>query len=122
MGCSCVPAFPVRPIDPGITRVLHPLPIDFREVSELCEIEESHVGGDLEGVCETRGIPVLDWAPTNTDPSTGAALRVTTSAGLPEVCPTTLYKAVLAYPSWERLRPAVVIRRRPKRMQGLGIS
>ena len=122
MGCSCVPAFPVRPINPVASEVLHPLPIDLGEVRKLCEIEEANVAADLEGVCETRGKAVLAWAPTNTDPSTGAALRVTTSAGLEEVSPPSLRKCLLAYPNWERLGPSVVIRRRPVRMQGLGIS
>lgn len=118
MGCSCVPAFPVSPTDLGITRVLHPLPIDSGEVGKLCEIEEANVLGDLESVCETRWKPVFHWAPTNTDPSTGAALRVTTSTGLEEKSPISLRKTRLAYPAWERLGPSVVIRRRPVRMQG----
>lgn len=122
MGCSCVPAFPVRPINPVASEVLHPLPIDLGEVRKLCKIEEANVGGDLEGVCETRWKTVLAWAPTNTDPSTGAALRVTTAAGLEEVSPLSLRKSLLAYPNWERLGPSVVIRRRPVRVQGLGIS
>ena len=121
MGCSCVPAFPISPADPASSWISHPLPIDIGEVSKLCEIEQTNVGGHFECVRETRGKPRLNWTSTNPDPSSTGTLRVTTAAGIEEKAPTSLKKLNLSYPSWEVLSPSVVIRRRPVRMQFLGL-
>lgn len=120
MSCSCVPVEPLISGDPGTSWVSHPLPIDIREVSKLCEIEEANVGSHFERVRETRGKPSLNWASANPEPSSAGTLRVTTSAGLEEKSPRSLKKLNLTYPRFELLGPSVVIRRRPVRMQFLG--
>ena len=122
MSCSCVPVFPPISTDTGIGGVFHPLPIDFGEVSKLSQIEQTNVGGHFECVRETRWIPRVIVGPADPDPITGAALRVTSAAGVDEDSPRTLRRDRLAYPAWERLGPSVVIRRRPQRMQGLDVS
>ena len=122
MGFACVPAFPVDPTNPLVSGVLHPLPIDLREMRKLCEVEKSCVGADFEGICETRREAVLGRRPTDPQPSTGTPCLVTTSAGLEEKSPISLKKLNLSYPRFELLRPSVVISRRPKRMQGFDVS
>lgn len=117
-----VPAFPILPRNSAVGDIGHPVPIDFGEMRKLCELEKSCVGADFEGICETPRKPLARFTPADVEPSASGTLRVTTATGALEVSPPTLYKAVLAYPLWERLGPAVVIRRRPKRMQGLGIT
>ena len=119
---SRVPAFPILPRNSAVGDIGHPIPIDFGEMRKLCELEESCVGADFEGICETPRKSLARFAPTDVEPSASGTLRVTTAAGVLEVSPPTLRKELLAYPLWERLSPTVVIRRRPKRMQGLGIT
>ena len=122
MGFACVPVFPPIPTDPFSGPGTHPIPVAISEVSQLCEIEQTRVGSHFECVRETRWIPRVIVGPADPDPITGAALRVTSAAGVDEKSPRTLRRDRLAYPAWERLGPSVVIRRRPQRMQGLDVS
>ena len=122
MSCSCVPAFPIGPTHTGIGRVFEPVPIAFGEVSKLSEIEQTNVAGHFECVRKTRWGSPSGFRPADPEPSASGTLRVTTAAGIQEDSPLTLRRLDLAYPLWERLSPTVVIRRRPKRMQGLGVA
>mgnify|MGYP006136780877 CR=1 FL=1 len=118
----CVPAFPILTRNSPVSHVGHPVPIDLREVRKLCELEQTRVGTHFECVRKAPRKSLARCTPADVEPSAGTALRVTTATGLIEESPPTLYKAVLAYPLWERLSPTVVIRRRPERMQGLGLT
>ena len=118
----CVPAFPVLPRNTAVGNVGHPVPIDLGEVRKLCELEQTRVGTHFECVRKPPRLAHPRSAPADKKPATTGVLRVTTAAGALEVSPPTLRKTLLAYPLWERLSPTVVIRRRPKRMQGLGIT
>ena len=122
MSCSCVPVFPPISTDPGIGGVFHPLPIDFGEVSKLSQIEQTNVGGHFECVRETSGESRLGRRSANPEPAARRALGVPPSAGVKSELPRSLYELGLKAPLFEILRPAVVIRRRPKRMQFLGIA
>lgn len=122
MESSCVPAFPITSGNTVVGVVLHPVPVDLREVGKLCEIEKSCICTDFEGVCETRWIPIPGFRPADPEPSASGTLRVTTAAGIKEESPRSLKKLHLSYPNWELLGPAVVIRRRPKRVKRLDIS
>lgn len=122
MGFSCVPVFPTTAIDPCVGGVFHPLPVDFGEVSKLCQIEQTRIGTHFECVRKTRRVPPLGFGPGDAKPFPAGTLRVTSASGVDEESPVSLKKLDLAYPLWERLAPAVVIRRRPKRVQGLGIA
>lgn len=119
MESSCVPAFPISTGNTLVRGVLHPVPLALSEVRKLCQIEQTRVGAHFECVrCPTRE-PILRNHPADPEPSASGTLRVTTAAGIQEDSPPTLRRLDLAYPLWERLSPTVVIRRRPKRMQGL---
>ena len=118
----CVPAFPVLPRNPAVGDIGHPVPIDLGEVSKLCELEQTRVGTHFECVRKPPRLAYPRLAPTDEKPFPTGVLRVTSTTGALEVSPPTLRKTLLAYPLWERLSPTVVIRRRPKRMQGLGIT
>ena len=119
---SCVPAFPILPRNSAVGDIGHPVPVDFGEVRKLSELEQTRVGTHFECVRKPPRKSITRFAPADVEPSPTGVLLVTTAAGLPEVSPPTLFKARLAYPLWERLSPTVVIRRRPKRVQGLGIT
>lgn len=116
MGNSCVPVFPNVPRDPFPGPGTHPVPIALGEVSKLSEIEQTRVGSHFECVRETRWEPRHFMGPADPDPIAGTALRVTLSPGVLEHGPTGLRVKEIAYPNWEFLGPAVVIRRRPKRV------
>ncbi len=122
MGCFCVPAFPIRPADPSAIWISEPLPIDIGEVSKLCEIEQTRIGSHFECVRETRRKPVLNWSSTDPVPSAAGALRVPPATGLTNEFATVLYESRLTHPAWEVLSPAVVVRRRPVRVQRLDVS
>ena len=119
MSCSCVPVGPALSADPFSVEGFHPLPIDLGEVSKLCQIEQTNVAGHFECVRKTRRVPLLLGRPANTDAAARAALGVTPAAGVKSELPTSLFELGLKAPLFELLRPAVVIRRRPKRVQGL---
>ena len=122
MSYSCVPAFPIRPIDSGVGGVLHPLPVALGEMRKLCEVEQSCVGADFESICETRRIPIPGSGSTNPHPPSSGALGMPSSTGGIEERVPIAYSQRLTYPLWELLSPSVVIRRRPKRVQGLRIT
>ena len=122
MESSCVPVFPFSSGDFLVAGVLHPLPIDFGEVSKLSEIEQTRVGSHFECVRETRGEPVFGRRSTDTQPATTGTLRVTSTAGVITESPASLYELGLKAPLFELLRPSVVVRRRPKRMKLLGLA
>ena len=118
----CVPAFPILTGNSSISHVGHPVPIDLGEVSKLSELEQTRVGTHFECVRKTPRKSLPRCTPTDVEPAATGVLRVTSTTGALEESPPTLRKTLLAYPLWERLSPTVVIRRRPKRMQGLGFS
>ena len=122
MESSCVPVFPISSGNTLVGVVLHPLPIDFREVSKLSEIEQTRVGAHFECIRETRGEPVFGRRATDPEPTTTGTLRVTSTTGAEEISPLSLKRLDLTHPDWELLGPSVVIRRRPKRMQGLRLA
>ena len=119
---SRVPAFPISPSNPFSGPGAHPIPIALGEVRKLCEIEKSCVGADFESICETSREPLHLVSPAEPDPITAGALRVPPSSGISgqDVLPRVLDG--LRYPLFELLSPSVVIRRRPKRVQSLGIT
>ena len=119
MSCSCVPVFPPISTDPFSVQGFHPLPIDVGEVSKLCQIEQTNVAGHFECVRETRRETLFLGRPANTNSAARAALGVTPAAGVQSELPRSLYELGLKRPLFELLRPAVVIRRRPERMQFL---
>ena len=119
MSCSCVPVGPALSADPFSVEGFHPLPIDFGEVSKLCQIEQTNVAGHFECVRETSRESRLRSRSANPEPASGGALRVASSAGIKSELPRSLYELGLKAPLFELLRPAVVVRRRPKRMQFL---
>ena len=119
MSCSCVPVGPALSADPFSIEGFHPLPIDIGEVSKLCQIEQTNVAGHFECVRETRRETLLLGGAANTKAAARAALGVTPAAGVQSVVTTSLYELGLKRPLFELLRPAVVVRRRPERMQFL---
>jgi len=119
MGNSCVPVFPPRSVNSFAIQRFHPVPIDLGEMRKLCEVEKSCSTADLEGVYETRCVPVFIGRTADPDPSASTALRMPSSTGLVEEDPPIRRNRLLTQPNWEVLSPSVVIRRRPKRMQGL---
>ena len=119
---SRVPAFPILTGNSSISHVGHPVPIDLGEVSKLSELEQTRVGTHFECVRKTPRLAHPRSAPADEKPAPTGVLGVTSTTGALEISPPTLRKTLLAYPLWERLSPTVVIRRRPKRVQGLGLS
>ena len=122
MESSCVPAFPVSSANSAASWAFHPLPIDVGEVRKLSEIEQTRVLGHFEPVRETRRKSTGDRASTNPNVISGAALRVTSSPRISPKNPASLFELGLNRPLFELLRPSVVIRRRPKRVQFLGTA
>ena len=122
MESSCVPAFPISSGHTLVRGVLHPLPIDVGEVRKLCEIEQTRVGSHFECVRETRGEPVFGRRSTDTQPATRTALGMTSPTGVNSEEPPSLFDLGLERPLWEILKPSVVVRRRPERMQFLGLT
>ena len=122
MECSCVPAFPISSAHFLVAGVLEPVPIAFGEVRKLSEIEQTRVGSHFECVRETRGVSIPRRRAADPEPFAAGTLRVTTATGIQEVSPLSLRRLNLTRPDWELLSPSVVIRRRPKRMQGLRLA
>ena len=122
MESSCVPVGPTFSGDFLVAGVLKPVPIAFGEVRKLCQIEQTRVGSHFECVRETRGISIEGMGPADPQPFAAGTLRVTSAAGISEESPLSLKRVNLAHPDWEVLSPSVVIRRRPKRMQGLRLT
>ena len=122
MKISCVPVFPIGATDTGVISGGHPLPIDLGEMRKLCELEKSCIGADFESICETRRIPIPGSGSTNPHPSATGALGMPPSTGRTEKLVPIAYSQRLTYPLWKLLSPSVVIRRRPKRVQGFRIT
>ena len=122
MGSPCVPAFPVSSANSASRWTFHPLPIDLGEVRKLCKIEQAGVRSHLEPIRKSRRKSRHDRASANTDVISRAALRVPFSAGVTSEVVTPHAVDSLRHPDWEVLRPSVVIRRRPQRMQLLGLT
>ena len=122
MGVSCVPVEPTLSTDPTGSWSFHPLPIDVGEVSKLSQIEKTRIGSHFEPVRETRWKSTGERAPANPYVIPGTALRVPPSSGIHAKPSTSLFELGLKAPLFELLRPSVVVRRRPKRVQFLGVS
>ena len=95
---------------------VHPVPIAFREVSDLAEIEEATGTRNLEGVGHSMGIPMLgsDSANPVSPPRFTEHLAPT---GIGEKAVSAFLEKHLRRPDFELLSPSVVIRRRPQRNQ-----
>ncbi len=122
MGNSCVPVEPTRSVNSFAIQRFHPVPIDLCEMRKLCEVEQSCSVADFEGVCETRCVPVFVGRTADPDPSSTAALRVSPTAGVIENRLPSRSNEGLSYPLFEIIGPSVVIRRRPHRVQSLGVT
>ena len=122
MGVSCVPVEPTLSTDPTGSWSFHPLPIDVGEVSKLSQIEKTRIGSHFEPVRETRWKSTGERAPANPNVIPRAALGMAPSPGVNAELPPSLFELGLKAPLFELLRPSVVVRRRPKRVQFLGVS
>jgi hypothetical protein len=116
MGCSCKPLFPASSINSFPIEGFHPVPIDFGEVSKLSQVEQTRVGTHFECIRETRCVPAFDRRSGDAKPFSAHALGMPPSAGIVKEPVTAVVINPLTYPNWELIGPAVVIRRRPKRM------
>ena len=95
---------------------VHPVPIAFREVSDLAEIEEATGTRNLESVGHSMGIPMLgrDSANPVSPPRFTEHFAAT---GMHAKAVPAFLKKHLRRPDFELLSPSVVIRRRPQRNQ-----
>ena len=111
-----IPISPNFSVQPLTAERFHPIPVDFGEVRKLSEIEQTRVATHFECVRKAPCVPAFVRRPGNSDASSAHALRVTPSPGIHQELVTARVLDLLTYPDWELLSPAVVVRRRPKRM------
>ena len=113
---SRIPISPNLSVNPLTAERFHPVPVDFGEVRKLSEIEQTRIATHFECVRHAPCVPAFVRRPGDSDPSSAHALRLTPSPGISQELVTAGVIDLLTYPDWELLSPAVVIRRRPKRM------
>ena len=110
-----IDVFPAVATDPLSVQTFHPVPVAESEVRKLCQVEHSARGGHTKLIRKACWLTCSRWRTADAMPVSAGQHEAGSPTGILHEGLAVNHHLALRAPAWELLRPAVVIRRRPKR-------